>query len=567
MNLNVRFFSFLALLLITIGGFSQSKIKVKESHGDPFKQKGKAIDDIFELGSGGFWSITHGYSATFLYLFGGNVKYFVQTYDEKMNMVSEKKLNLKINKKEFELEKIVRFQKDYIVFLTYDNLDKKKKELYYALFDPYYGNIDGEPSKIAEIKIPSKGERMTQGSFDVSVSDNENYLVVFGNDPQKINKKQGFFNRKSSEDKSSEHTFKFTYWVLDTDFEVINFDKKHTLKLENSSDKFYVRDYTVDDNGAIYILGKNEIVESLSRKDRKERDTKKWVDYDQSAFVVQKINPDGSSKIIQTPADALFVDMDMLFDKEGDINLLGLVGEEYSYNLLVTGIYRLKLSNDSLDILTEVIAPFDANVLENVNDVQESMASLNSRKKKRVEKRIDKLSPEKKELMDLRMKAALNANFIAYSGLDENGDAVIILEERHVEVVTTTTTDANGRRTTTTTYYYHYDDLIIAKFIDDDVYQNFYKKSFVSVNVPLRRSMDASLKNGEVNIMTQGQIVRAAGDLSSVADYELKAFNRKDRIPGMRRKMFTYRKTMNEDLILAAAQNGRKLVWYKIAID
>lgn len=567
MKLYRSFFLIIACFILSASVLAQAKIKVKESHGKVFKQKGIKIDGIYENSNGGFWSITHKYTTSFMLVIGGNLKYYVQTYDEKLNKLTEKELKLKINKKEYELQNIVRFQKDYYIFLVHDDKTKNKKELYYALFDSYYGNIEGEPTKVAELKLPKKGERMTQGSFDVSVSENEKYVVIFGNDPQNLPRGKGFFSRRGKNSESSTHTFKFTYWVLNEDFDVVNYDKKHTLRLENSSDKFYVRDYAIDDNGAIYILGQNKIIEELSRKERREKQTKKWVEYEQSAFIVEKINTDSTSIIQKTPPDALFVDMDLLFDKDGNVNLLGLVGEEYTYNLLATGIYRLKMDKDSLLPINEAIAPFDSVVLENVNDIQEAVSALSDRKKKRYDKRVSRMSPEKQELLDVRRKAALNANFIAYSGLDENGDAVIILEERHVEVVTTTTTDANGNRTTTTTYYYHYDDLIMAKFIENEVYQNYYKKSFVSVNVPLTKSIDASLKNGEINVMTQGHIVRAAGDLSNVEDYELKAFERKDRIPGMKRKFFTYRKTINDDLIVAAAQRGRKLVWYSITID
>ena len=133
--------------------------------------------------------------------------------------------------------------------------------------------------------------------------------------------------------------------------------------------------------------------------------------------------------------------------------------------------------------------------------------------------------------------------------------------------MTTTYTDANGNTRTTTTYYYHYDDLLLVKFIEDDVVQNYYKKSFVSVNVPLQKSMDVTLGDGELKIMTQGHIVRADVDLGNVKDYELKAFDRKDKIPGMRRKYFTYRKAVDENTILAPARFRSKAVWYKIEVD
>lgn len=562
----MKFKMVIVLLFTSLLTFAQSKIKVKEQHGDVFKQDGRYIEDIFALPSGGFWSITSGYKGN---AFSGGVRtFFVQSYDDNMNLIKEKPLNLNFNSRELTLEKIVRFQKDYYVFLSFENVAKKKTYLFYALFDQYDLKIDGDLTKVAEIKLPGKRDRMKKGSFDISVSDNENYVVIFGNDPEKLPAKRGFFSRSSTtNDEVGTHTFKFTYWVLDKDFQIVNYDKKHQLQLENSSDKFYVRDYSIDNEGSIYILGKNKVVDELSRSERRAQKTAKWVDINKSAFVVEKINPDGSSIIQKTAENALFVDMDLLFDNEGNINLLGLVGEQFYNQLITTGVYRLKLDNANLEVLTEAIAPFEAVVLENVNDIQEAEADLSKRRKRKLEKKEAKLTQEQKDFKEVSKRAALNANFIAYSGLDEQGDAVLVLEERHVRVVTTTTTDANGNTITRTTYYYHYDDLIMAKFIEDTVYQNYYKKSFVTVNIDLNNSIDASLKDGEVNIMTQGHIVRASGDLSNVVDYELKAFKSKDRLRHMRRKLFTYRKTINEDLIVAAAQYRKKLVWYKISID
>ena len=566
-----------SLLIVIMGftsGIAQSKIKVKEEHGEPFKQKGRTIDDVFELPSGGYWSITSRLEGSGV---GGlifNVAkykwvYFVQSYDEDMNLIKEKRLNLTFYDKDLAIEKIVRFQKDYYIFLSFENVEKKKTYLFYALFDQYDLRIDGDLTKVAQIKLGNKSNNMTAGSFDISVSDNENYVVIFGNEPQAIPRKRGFFRRSSSnsDDDDGTHIFKFTYWVLDKHFEIVNYEKKHQLKLENSSDKFYVRDYSIDDEGSIYILGKNKIVDELSRSERRSKKTDKWVDINKSAFVIEKINSDGSSIIESTAENELFIDMDILFDNDGNVNLVGLVGEQFYSKLITTGVYRLKLDNNNLEILSEVTAPFESFVLENINDIQEQEANYSKRRKRRVAKREKKLTQEQKDFLEVSKRAALNANFIAYSGLDDNGDAVIILEEQHLEIRTTTTTDANGNTTTTTTYYYHYDDLIMAKFIEDDVVQNYYKKSFVSVNRPLAKSIDASLKEGEVNVMTQGHIVRASGDLSSVKDYELKAFKSRDRIKGMRRKMFTYRKTLSEDVIVAAAQRGRKLVWYLISID
>jgi hypothetical protein len=564
---------FTFILSIILIGASAQKLKVREEHGDVFKTKGYNIEDIYELSSGGYWSIGSRWEgsglAGMMSFVTAKKVFFVQNFDEDMNFVGEKRLNLTFMDKDLDLHSIVRFKNEYYIFLQFDNIEKKKTYLFYALFDHHDLKIDGDLTKVAEIGLGSKATNSRPGSFDVSVSENENFLVVFGNAPTKIKKtkRRLFGGRGTSQSSVGTHTFKFTYWVLDKDFQIINYEKKHELKIENSSDKFYIRDYAVDEEGSIYILGKNSIVDELTRSEKRKRKSRAWVEINKSAFIVEKIDIDGLTFQQATPEEVLFRDMDILFDKDGQINLVGITGEQVYSRLVTTGVVRLVLDKDNLDVLSNVGSGFEEELLEKINDIQTRTASLNKRRKRRQKRREAKLSAEDKAYREISKRAALNANFIAYSGLDENGDAIIVLEEQHLEIVTTTTTDANGNTTTTTTYYYHYDDLIMAKFIDDEVVQNYYKKSFVSVNRPLSKSMDVALKDGEINIMTQGHIVKADYDLEKVRDYELKAFSRKDKVKGMRRKFFTYRKTIDENTILAAAQHRRKVVWYKIQVQ
>jgi hypothetical protein len=552
---------------------AQSRLKVSEKHGDVFKANGRFMD-IYKLPSGGYMSLsasaTGGGFAIGLVSFSKvKATYFAQIYDKNLNFLEEKQVNLKALGKDLILEKVVKFGRDFYIFASFINEKTKKKYLFYSRFDHIDLTTDGDWMKVAEVKAnPEKG--YTSPSFTIDVSDNEKFIVIFGNDSEKIkrSKSRGLFARaRSNSTEVSTHKFKFTYWVLDSKLKIVNYEKKHQLKIEESTDKFYVRDLTVDDDGSVYILGKNDVTDQLTRQEVKKKKRASWVDIQTSAFVLEKIYPDGTSVQTATPEGELFVDMDILFDKDGVINLVGLNGEQIYSKLVAVGMSRLVLDPDNLDILSTASAEIDEEVLENINDVQVAEQTMSKRQKKRKKRREKKLTPEQKAYAAASKRAALNVSSIAFSGLDENGDAVLVLEEQHLRIVTTTTTDANGHTTTTTTYYYHYDDLLLVKFIEDDVVQNYYKKSYVSVNVPLVKSMDVTLGDGEVKIMTQGHIVRADIDLENVKDYELKAFDRKDKLPGMRRKYFTYRKAVDENTILAPARFRSKAAWYKIQVD
>lgn len=324
----------LSIILLSVGllTLAQSKIKVSETNGKPFRQRAMNIEDIYELPSGGYWSITsrrHGGGPSGTGFLRFPLMYDVQKYDESLNLIVKKKLNLRMYDKHLDFKQVVKFKGEYYIFLTFDNVKKKKKYLFYALFDQYDMRIDGDLTKVAEIGLGSKSSRTTDGSFDISVSDNEKFVMVIGNEPQRLPQRSRLFGRSSKKSTNNEgnHTFRFTYWVLDENFQIVNYNKKHELRIENSSDKFYVRDLRIDNDGALYILGKNKVMDEYTNTVRKFLSTKEWTEVKRSAFVLQKINPDGSTEMRTSPDGELFVDMNLLFDKEGRINLIGLTGE------------------------------------------------------------------------------------------------------------------------------------------------------------------------------------------------------------------------------------------------
>ncbi len=549
------------------------KVKVKETISKVSKTVGSSLSDVYPSASGGYWSIGAKYLGGRFVLYGIRGKsrngYFVQSYDENLNLIEEKPLSLKVGGKFLDLHSIKKVGREYYIFLTFENDVKKKKYLFYALFDPAELKIDGDVFKMAEAKLGGKG--YTYPSFDVQESKDKKFLVVFGKDSKKVKRTRFFnqlFSRKSANSSGiGTHQFKFSFWVFDNKMKTINYQKNYKMEIENSSDKFYVRDYSVDESGAVYILGKNVVVDNLSALERRKKKSKVWKEYEKSAFVLERVMPDGTKDQYVTPEDILYIDMAILFNQGKDLQLVGITGEQYFNGLLCTGVSRLILDNELYEI-NENSSKFDDEVLENVNDVQAYEKSLKGRRKKKYDKKKERkekrMTEEDKKYAELRKRAALNVKSIEYAGLDENGDATVVLEEQYLRVVTTTTRDANGNTTTTTTYYYHYEDLIFCKFIDDEVMQNFFKKSYVSVNYELPKSLDArALSEGDLEIVTQQEILFADEDFKLRAA-GVKAFERKNKIAEMGRYHISVRKITEDGQILLAAQRKKKLAWIKI---
>ena len=555
----------LSLLLSASVAFGQ-KLKVRENHGEVFKPKTTNYLDVFKKRGGGYFSISYVPRRTVMLVATLKAKYYIQQYDDDMNFERETELDLSLYGVKLNYYDILQFGDEFYVFTTKEDKVREKLGLYVSPLNLESGQMSSKPYEIASTKyIPEKG--YTYPSFTVSISANKSYVVVFGNDARKIQRVSLFGKNKNDDDEIGTYKFGFTFWLFDEEMKEVMHEVDYKLSVKNSTNEFYVRDFEVDDNGSIYILGKNAITDRLTRRERKDAKTRSWVDIKQSAFVLQKINADGSSEQQVTPEELLYLDMDILFDKLGNINLIGLVGEQVYYKLAATGVNRLILSSEDLEVLREQTTDFSEEVLENVNNIREARSNMNERRKKRVKRKEAKLTDEQKAYNEISKRAALNVNNIAYSGLDEDGNASVVLEEYYVHVVTTTTRDANGGTTTTTTYYYHYDDLFLLKFFDDEIAQNSYNKEFTTINVPLDVSVTVSEQDGELTIVTPQEILRTDSYMEDIVDYKIKAMDNSVRVPGLRRKLISYKKVIDENTIVAPAQFRRKVAWYKFEVN
>lgn len=541
-------------------------VKTKLETGDVFKLKKNAlIETIFPSSEGGYWSLTG----------AGGVQY-VQNFDAGLNLVKNKKLSLRYEGKFLELFRVHKVGQDYYAFLTSLDREKGKLFLYYVLFNPLLLNIDGDIIKISEAKYRGKG--YTFPSFTLTVSDNKDHIIVYAEDAQKVKSsgKKGFFSSlfasRASELKSSSvgnRKFNFTYWVFDNKMKPVNYQEKLSIEIQNSADKFYVREFKIDKQGNVFILGKNELLDEISKNEQRMKKIEAWAEYKKSAFVVQKIAPDGSQTQYVTHDDVLYLDMKMLFDKEDNIQLVGLSGEPYFDGLLATGVARITL-DAKLNELSLSTDEFTPEVLSKVNPIQEFEERVVGREKKKYdrkkERKENKMTAQQKEYSDLAKRAALDVSTIEYVGIDEGGNAQLVLEEQYMRVVTTTTRNPDGTVNTTTDYYYHYNDLIFCKFHEDRVLQNYYKKNFVSVNFKLPESLNATINsNNDMLIITQEHLLVVDQDLEVRAgEIDLKLINR---MTGRKKFIITKRMITEDNEIVLVAKRLKKTRLIKIGLE
>lgn len=552
------------LLIITLligffHGFGQANIplKVSEKASQQAKYKAYNIKDVYPILGGGFWSISQ-----------DRVNYYITVFDDNFNKTKGGFIMFKFGGKYLHLENVQKFHGRYIAFLSYTNVKQKKKYLFYSEIEPEDLETTTECVKIAELKM---GTKLTTSSvFDIRLSKDKKNILVLGIPPSKLKRNKRSFvqwlfgtggSSSSSDEKSKSGYVKFSFWVLDKNLQIINHEHNHAIVIDEAGDKFFFEDFTLDNDGNIYILGKNQLVANLAGQGRK-RSTKKFVDYEKSAYVLEQIMPNGDITQYTSPTGVLYNDMEMVVDSKGFINLVGLLAEQYKDDLLTTGVERLVLSPEGLEIENETSDVFTEEVLDVINNVSKIPAKKSKRTTKRRIKREARMTKEDKELAALLKRAARNMNFIAYLSLDENDNPVMVLEERYLRIVTTTRTDSKGNTTTTTTYYYHYNDLLVIRFDEDEVYQRGYLKSYVSVNYELDNPLDVSVDGEFMTISAQDKIIRTDEEVSDFASYEIKGIK-----PNKRRAvLITFRKVMSPKEMIFAQQRGRKITWIRTSI-
>ncbi len=555
---------FLSLVHVT-GAFAQDKIRVSEKKAPTVRLKGYELIEMFQTHHDEYWSLTR-----------TGTKYFVANYDRNLNLISKKRLKFRYDKKNLQFEKVLKFGGEYMFFLSFDNIKKKKKYLFYTTFEPDDLELGTDLTKVGEVKMQLR--RTTAPHYAINVSDDNQHLFITAIPPSRIrmSKKEWYqvWKRRHVVESKKEKTAKFSFWVLNKQKEIVNYEKKHEILIEDAGDVFEYRNFVVDNDGTIYILGRNKLVEHLTRSERRQKKSKTWLDYETSAYLLEQIRPDGETIQFTTEEGVLYNDMDIRLDKKGNVHLIGLTAEQMGYNLVSTGLSYYTLSKSGLEVINEASAGFTEDVLDHVNPIREKKEGEKTKKELRRErrnkKREKKLSEEDKKMLEIAKRAALKINTIAYFELDKEEKPFVVLEERYVHIVTTTTTDQNGNTTTHTTYYYHYDDIILAKFDGENVEQNYYEKDYVSVNHELTIPLSVTVDDDNYTIMAQNRLIRCDADLANVTDYILKGNSKRKSAKGRKRttrNKFDYSKPVSDNTLVAAIRKRKKTTWFKIVIQ
>lgn len=355
---------------------------------------------------------------------------YLEKFDKNMNFLWTKKLEIYLTKRiKTNYENIIITKNKIIVFSSYYDGKTDTKKLFATHISPD-GVID---SKLYEVNSFEKLSSKNSVSYDVTLSEKTNSILIFSN------------FRERNEEKELFH-----YKVIDENF----IEKSRAfIELPYTGSNTSILDYIIDNAGNIHLVYsvnlKREEVGNKSNDDK--------IDF--NYYIMSYY-----------PATKEYKEYDM---RVGNYLITGIsiIVDEDSRFMYVPGFYSDKNINalkgtiiSKIDLLNKKVVyahekEFDPAFLA----VVYAKASDDDDDKKKAAEEAKKKAddPDKKKA---KGKEQLYNYDIIDLFVNENEEVVMVSEQYYVHVVTYTTTSSSGATTTRTVYYYYYNNVLVTKF-------------------------------------------------------------------------------------------------------
>lgn len=339
-------------------------------------------------------------------------KHKIEYYSPKLERIQSANLDLRFKDKKMDLEGFSVINGKVYVFSTFTNVERKKSYLFVQSFNEKTLSVRNDLKKIAEFDIDRRRDALT-GYYNSRISKDENRFLIYYKLPYRRNENE-----------------KFGMHVFDSEFNEI-WHKQ--VELPYSDELFKVRDYKLDDNGNVYIIGK--LYQEKVKDERRGN-----VNY---SYVIISYTENGN-KVNKFPVslpNLFLVDMQIAITPEFEIICAGFYSESSTRS--AKGAYYLRLDPKTNTVKSQSYKDFDFNfITENLSERQKKKASKKEKKGENVE---------------------INNVYVDEIIMRDDGGAVIIGEMYYMYI--TSSTDTNGR--TTYRYHYVYGDILLISINPD----------------------------------------------------------------------------------------------------
>jgi hypothetical protein len=542
----IPMFIVLNVLINTSEGWSQVELNLQETTGEEVKIRGEVVD-FFKTTGGKYFSITTSAPQ--------KGAYFASQFDENLNFIKKNKLIIVYEGKLLALNKIVSFGERYFLFLTFNNKIKKKKYLFYVEFNPETLTCSNNIFKVAELSAKKYGYESI--IFEVFVNQSNSHILIKGKIPIQQPKEKFLGRSKPKKAKAQPYTF----WVLDSDLEIVNYAKKHKIRVKGMASEVTYVDFTVGEGGAIYVLGRiKNVVRHRARERRKSPNLGRF-EVKAASCVLEKIVFNEEIERYQTVDSIYYSDMAIILDGNV-INLMGLLAEDVGMDVASTGFSRIRLNMEDLSQIDVIYNNFTPEVLKVLNRISKVPSK---RKQARIAKKTSRMKYEAKERLKVMKRASYLANKIVYCAMSANNQPIIAIEEQYI--ITRYVKDKYG---TTTTVFYHYDDIAFASFGRDSVHQMAFSKNQTYTNFQPARTFNLTTLGDELVLMIRDSVYVTTSDFSSVTNhstYDL--FKYGSSIINRKRSYYRFGKELDGQgglLATCIRVRGNKHLWQLIEI-
>jgi len=333
----------------------------------------------------------------------------IASFNKNLSQKNEVEIDMKnADKKQMIYEGSYLINQSIFVFSSLPNKKTKVNSLYCRAINK--DNLEAE--KLIKIEEFPFEKKRSKGNFGVEVSADESTFLVLLNKP---------YQKNAAE--------KFGFTVLDNNLEEM---WKKEIELPYTEQFFTLKDYQLNNDGDVYLLGKEY---KENKKDRiKGKPNYKY-------HILAYLDKGRKVKDYEINLEDKFItNITYKIAKNGDLICSGFYSENDDYS--VKGAFFMTIDFETRRIKNNSLKEFDEKFI-----TQGWTDKAIAKAKKKEVKKGKAIEMYKYDLGDFILK--------------EDGGAMLIAEQYYMTVTTYTTTDSNGNRHTHYVYHYHYNDIIV----------------------------------------------------------------------------------------------------------
>ncbi len=418
MDINKSVLFCVFFLTLTFNGKAQYEASPTQiTWGQELKQPSSTIlSKIIGSDNEGFYTLRN-YTAE--RTIGGTHNIFLEYYNKKMDLKKAQKIDTRFKGKDRDLEDVIKLGNQLWLLTSFNNEAKKKNYLFAQSITLKTLSLKKNITKIGEIDTKNRNK---EGFFAHHISRDSNTILIYNGLPYKKGEPE-----------------QFSLNVFDNQF---NPKWQKDVVMPYRDDLFAVKEYKVDNNGNVHLLGKQYLDKNRGRGK---------LNYQ---YVIITYKGDGSKPSqYKIKLDDKFI-TDFTFEIANDNTLIcsGFYSELGIGS--IGGTYFFKIDPDSKKVYAKNFKKFDFDFLtEHLTD-----------------RRKEKLIEAEKE-GETNRSAELPEYALDHIILRNDGGALLVAERYFVYERNNTFNDPyyggfnsfnnNRFNNRITNYYYHYEDIII----------------------------------------------------------------------------------------------------------